>query len=378
MDNSATTSVAPEVKKAMLPYLDKCYGNPSSLHRKGVEAEKAVKNGRRVLSRILGIEESEIIFTSGATESDNLAIKGIARAYKRRGRHILTTAVEHEAVLEACKALEREDFKITKLNPDKNGRVSAAKVTQSLRKDTILLALMHVNNELGTITLINEIAEAVKQKKPDILVFSDGAQAFGKLAIDMENIDLYAISGHKIHAPKGIGALVIRKGIRLEPLLHGGGQERALRAGTENVPGIVGLARAARLAYKDLKQHTRHIKMLKKRFLAGIGQLSDIHLNSPSDCLETIVNIAFEGIPAEVLLHALEEHNIYVSTGSACSTKHKRHSHVLEALGLPEEVKRSSLRFGFSRYNHIKEIDYTIEVLKKLIPSLRSVIRRSF
>ncbi|MBI2876237.1 MAG: cysteine desulfurase [Candidatus Tectomicrobia bacterium] len=375
LDNNATTPIAPEVREALLPFLDERYGNPSSLHRKGVEAERALKESRHKMAALLNVRDQEIIFTSGATESDNLALKGVARAYQRQGKHLVTTAAEHEAVLESCKALEEEGFEVTRLTPDGYGRVGVEQVISALRDDTVLVAVMHVNNELGTIYPIAEMARAVKRRNPKTLVFSDGAQAFGKLPVSLQQVDLYAISGHKIHAPKGVGALWVRNGVRLRPLLSGGGQERNLRPGTENVAGAVALAAAATLAYANLEGHRDHLRALKRRFLEGMAGLEPVRINSPEDGLETTANVAFPGVPAEVLLHALEARGVYVSTGSACSTRHKRHSHVLHALGLPEAVMNASLRFSFSRYNTLGGIDYALAVMHQVVPELRATVR---
>ena len=366
-DNNATTAIAPEVFKAMEPYFMLQYGNPSSLHKFGIEAERAVKQSRRAIARLLGVDEQEIVFTSGATESINLAIQGTAWARKRLGNHIITTEVEHEAVLNTVKALEEKGFEVTYVTPDQYGRVKVEDVLSAVREDTILASIIHVNNELGTINPIHDIA---KQLNPQILFFSDGAQAFGKIRTSLEHIDLYSISGHKIHGPKGVGALYIRQGVNIHPLVHGGKQEFGLRSGTENVPGIVGFAKAAELGFAEDREHVRH---LKKRFLEGMQGIDECTLNSPKDAIESTINVAFPGIPAEILLHALEEKGIFVSTGSACSSKNKRVSHVLK--GLAQEIAESSIRISFSRYNTLEEIVHTVFILKSLVVELRETIK---
>lgn len=371
LDNTSTTKILPEVKLAMLPYFDALYGNPSSWHKIGRDAEKALRTSREKIAELIGCEEKEIVFTSGATEAINLAILGAARAAKHRGRHIVTSMVEHDAVLEPCRKLKEKGFEITYLKPDEYGRIKNEQVTRAIRKDTILIALMHAQNELGTIYPIEEIAAETKRVRPDILFFSDGAQAFGKISVNLENIDLYAISAHKIHGPKGVGALFVRDDVRLEPILYGGGQEQGLRPGTENIPAVVGFAKAAEISYKNLKKNHAHIEKLRAAFIKEIKQVENIRINSPQDAIETIVNIAFFGVPAEELLSALEKKGIYASAGSACSMSHGRRSHVLAALPVDGRVSLSSLRFGFSRLNTPTEISYAVKTIQRIISKLR-------
>jgi cysteine desulfurase len=365
LDNNATTPVAPEVVEAMAPYWSERFGNPSSVHRKGVEAERAVRAARATIARVLGVKESEVVFTSGGTEGDNLALKGVARALRRRGTHILTTAIEHPAVLESCRDLEAEGFRVTYLDVDARGLVTPEMVEAALTPETILVSIMHVNNELGTILPIAEIAERVKRRNPEIVVHSDGVQAVGKVPVNLRGVDLYTISGHKIHAPKGTGALIVREGVKLQPLLSGGGQERGLRSGTENVAGIVGLARALELMVENLEEKLAHFHRLRERFLAGVRHIPGARINSPEPSVPTTVNVSFPGIPAEVLLHALEEEGVFVSTGAACSSRKNRRSHVLEAMRLPPDIIASSLRFSFSRYTTVEDIDWAIEALHR-------------
>lgn len=376
LDNNATTPVAPEVFEAIRPYFCQRYGNPSSLHRKGIEAERAVRASRSTLARLFGVPEAAVIFTSGGTEGDNLAIKGTARALRRRGTHIITTQVEHPAVLESCRELESDGFRVTYLPLNGEGRVEPADVLAALSDETILVSIMHVNNELGTIFPVEEIAARLKRQRPEIVFHSDGVQAVGKLKIRLDHIDLYTISGHKIHAPKGIGALLVRGDTSLRPLLTGGGQERGLRSGTENVPGIVGLARAVELMYENFEALQAHFARLRDRFLAGLSEIPGVRVNSPAHSVPTTVNVSFSGIPAEVMLHALEAEGIYVSTGAACSSRKGRRSHVLEAAHLPPEVIDSSLRFSFSRYTTVEDIEMALQVIRRVVPLFAGVARR--
>ncbi|GBC77610.1 Cysteine desulfurase IscS [bacterium HR08] len=378
LDNNATTPVAPEVVEAMAPYWREHFGNPSSLHRKGVEAERAVRVSRATIARLLGVKESEVIFTSGGTEGDNLAIKGAARALRRRGNHIVTTKIEHPAVLESCRDLEAEGFRVTYLDVSPEGWVTPEAVEAALTPETILVSVMHVNNELGTILPIAEIAERVKRRNPEIVVHSDGVQAVGKTRVDLRGVDLYTISGHKIHAPKGTGALIVREGIRLVPLFSGGGQERGLRSGTENVAGIVGLARALELMCENLEENLVRFRTLRERFLEGVRRLPGARINSPERSVPTTVNVSFPGVPAEVLLHALEEEGVFASTGAACASRKRRRSHVLEAVRLPPEIIDSSLRFSFSRYTTVDDIEWAVRALHRAWERLavRSPARR--
>ncbi|MBI4118524.1 MAG: cysteine desulfurase [Parcubacteria group bacterium] len=371
LDNNATTPLAPEVLVAMEPYWSEKFGNPGSMHMKGREAREAVEKSRDILARYLG-NEGGIIFTSGATESVNFALKGALRRAKAVGRtHVVTSLVEHDAVLETLSALGDEGFETTYLTPDEYGRITPAAVRDALRDNTALVAIMHVNNELGTIYPVNEIASEVKKRDPEIVMFCDGVQAFGKLPVDLTGIDLYAFSAHKLHGPKGVGALFIRKGIKLQTLINGGGQEFSLRSGTENVPGIVGLGKAVELAYATHEETVRHVRPLREQFLAGLRAMNNVRINSPEDALYTTLNAAFLGIPAKTLLEALEKEVIYASIGPACAAGKVIQSHVLEALPVSEEIKRSSMRFGFSKYNTLEEVDYVLGVLNKVVPELR-------
>ena len=378
LDNNATTPVAPEVIEAMRPFFDERFGNPSSLHRKGVEAERAVTDARHTLADMLGVSEREVIFTSGATEAVNMAIRGLAERNPRMGRHIVTTAVEHDCVLSSCQALEEKGYEVSYLKTDEYGAVTPEAVVDAIRDDTVLVAVMHVNNELGTINPVEEIARAVKgtQKQPYMIV--DGVQAFGKLIVDLSHIDGYAVSAHKIHGPKGVGALVLKEAAqqRTLPLIVGGGQEFGMRSGTQNVPAIVGFAKAAERAHSGRGEHREHMDMLRNMLRNYVEEVADVVINSPNDALATTFNVAFLGVPAETLLHALEENGIYVSTGSACSSNNQIKSHVLEHVSGRQEVIDSSIRFGLSRMNTREEIERVGEVLKEKVEELRRTLPR--
>jgi cysteine desulfurase len=303
----------------------------------------------------------------------------VARALKREGNHIITTKVEHPAVLESCRDLESDGYIVTYLDVDGQGKLDVNAALQAITDQTILVSIMHVNNEAGTVYPIEEIARKVKQANPRIVFHSDGVQAIGKLRINLSDIDLYSISGHKFHAPKGVGALVVREGVRLKSLLTGGGHERGLRSGTENVPGIVGLAKAIELAYSDFEKKQEYFKALKERFVTGLQQIPGTRINSPSDGVPTTVSVGFAGAPAEVLLNALGDQGICVSAGSACSSRdpHGRRSHVLQAMGLEPRLIDSTLRFSFSRFTTLEEIDEALRVLREVIPMLQAVARRA-
>ncbi len=376
LDNNATTPIDPLVLEEMMPYFTKHFGNPSSLHRLGLEADRAIKQSRERIADKLNVKPNEIVFTSGATESINWALRAGARINRRKGKHIITTAIEHAAVLVTCNVLKEEGYEITYLKPDNQGNILVEQVLEALRSDTILVAIMQVHNELGTIYPIEELSKKIKEKDSSLLFFVDGAQGFGKVTIDLQFIDLYAMSGQKIHGPKGAGALYIKSGIHMQPLISGGGQENKLRSGTENVPAIVGFGKAAELAYKNLQEKKEHLKKLSQRLRRGIETIADTHINSPLDGIETTISAAFLAIPAEVLLHQLEEKNIFVSTGASCKSHKKNISHVFEALPVSDAIKKSSIRFGLSHLTTEEEMEKTIAVLQRIVPELRAIIPR--
>ncbi len=377
LDNSATTKPYREVNQAYLDMSEICYANPSSLHTFGMRAEKEVKNARSVLAEILSVQKKEIYFTSGGTESNNIAILGYARANKRRGTHIITTKVEHPAVGEAVKQLESEGFEVTYLDVDENGRIRAEDFDAALRTDTILAAIMFVNNEVGAIMPIEKLKPLMKKKSPNAALFVDAVQAFGKMQIKPEKlgIDMMSISGHKIHGPKGIGALYVRDKTLIKPIVYGGHQQNNLRSGTENTPAIAGLAAAAQLAFKDVKKQAK-IKALRDMLKAGVlTQIDNVVINSDDLCLENILNISFLGVRSEILLHALESNNIYVSAGSACASNAPKPSPTLTAMGKNTKEIDSALRFSFSEFNTAMEIQEVIRVLVKEVAEIRKYVR---
>lgn len=373
-DNSATTVLHPEVIRVMTDVLIKYYGNPSSLHRLGVEAEKLLRRSREIVAEALKVVPQEIYFTSGGTEGDNLAIKGVAIEYRNRGKHIITTKIEHPAVKESCRQLEELGFSITYLEVDKYGFVNPQDIKKNIRTDTILVSIMHVNNEVGSIQPLEEIGQILKEF-PKIFFHVDGVQGYGKVPLDLKkwHIDLYTISSHKIHGPKGIGALYVRKGINLFPLLAGGGQEAGIRSGTENIPGIVGFAKACQISgdnftnnFNKVEEVKRYlVKLLKNRFFSVV-------INGPLEkgASPYILNISIPGLKGEVLLHALEKEEIFVSTGSACSSKKDILSPVLRAMGINEEVMRGSIRLSFSHNLTKNDAEQFVNSLEKISKNL--------
>ncbi len=380
LDNSATTPVFPEVKAAMARMFDEEYGNPSSMHLKGVEAEECVDRAKKQIAATLSAKEKEILFTSGGTEGNNLAIIGAARAKERQGRHIITTGIEHASVHNVMKHLESYGYDVTWLPVDAQGLVDPRDVLDALRPDTVLVSVMMVNNEIGTREPVEEIGKGLKDLRPDVLFHVDAIQAYGKVRIRPERagIDLLSASGHKIHGPKGVGFLYIRDKVRIAPILFGGGQQGGLRSGTLNTPGIVGLGLAAELVCRDMDAHAALLYGLKERLAEGLRGLEGVTLNGQPgrEGAPHIVSASFEGVRAEVLLHALEERGIYVSAGSACGSSHPEDNRTLYAIGLRGERLISTLRFSLGIYNTEEEIDRTVAVLGELLPQLRRFIRR--
>jgi cysteine desulfurase len=364
LDNGATTKVAKEVVEAMNEFNSEKYGNASSLHSFGNEASEALSEARKKIAEFLGCSGEEIIFTSGGSESDNLAIKGVA--YLKKEGHIITSKIEHPAVLETCKFLEKKGFEVSYLNVDDEGFVSLEELEKEIKKDTILVSIMHANNEIGTIQDIDKIGEVCKKK--GVLFHTDAVQSFGKVDIDLENIDLLSISSHKIHGPKGVGALYIKKGVRLEKQVHGGGHEFNLRAGTENVAGIVGFGKAV-----ELIDNGRMLELRDKLVEKVLDEISDVKLNGSKDRLCNNANFSFKFVEGEALVLRLDSEGIAVSTGSACSTHSLEPSHVLLAIGIKREDSHGSLRLTLSRYTTEKEIDYCVDKLKKIIKELREI-----
>lgn len=379
LDNSATTRPRPEVVEAMLAALTDGFGNPSSAHQLGVAAEKRIQEARAAVARLIGATPAEIRFTSGGTEAINTALFGVARAYGRRGRHIITQTTEHPATLEACKALQAAGFEVSILPVDPTGRVDPDQVAAALRPETILISLMAVNNEIGTIQPVAEVGQLIRGR--ETLLHVDAIQAAGKLPLDVTRLGchLLSLSGHKIHGPKGVGALYIRKGVRLAPLLYGGGQEEGLRSGTENVPGIVGLGVAAELAAAEVATTGPRLQGLKQRLLAGLeaaGLEYSINGPDPEAAAPHIINLSFRGVTrGEVLLHSLEEHGVYVSTGSACHSRHVTLSHVLEALHLPTDRGTGAIRVSLSPLTTATDIDAFVAAAAREVPELQRLMR---
>ena len=376
LDNAATTAVKPEVLEKMLPYFSEIYGNPSSLHFFGREAHKAIDTARTQVAKALGAKPAEIIFTGGGSESDNMVLRGIAHAYQKKGKHIITSAVEHHAVLHTLEAMEREGIaEVTYLPVDADGKVSVSDVEAAIRPDTILVSIMFANNEVGTIMPIPEIGAVCRAH--DVLFHTDAVQAVGHLPIDVQamQIDMLSLSAHKFHGPKGIGALYVRKGVRLPALILGGGQERRKRAGTENVPGIVGLGCAIENAVLHMEENAAHMQKLRDKLIAGIPTaIPDVKLNGhPVDRLPNNVNFSIRYIEGESMLLMLDINGIAASSGSACTSGSLDPSHVLLAMGLPHEVAHGSLRLTLSEYTTEQEIDYTLELLPKIVERLRAM-----
>ncbi|ACL69644.1 cysteine desulfurase NifS [Halothermothrix orenii] len=378
LDNAATTPVAPEVIKVMEPYFNIYYGNPSSVHTPGQDAARAVSEAREKVAELIGArDEREIIFTSGGTEADNLAIKGVAMSLQDRGKHIITSSVEHHAVLHTCEYLEKYlGFDVTYLPVDEKGFVDPSKVEEAIREDTILISIMLANNEIGTIQPVKEIAKIANEH--DIYFHTDAVQAIGQIPVDVEKlgVDLLSLSGHKFNGPKGVGALYIRKGVKLAPQMSGGAQERRRRAGTENVPGIVGLGKAAEMAAHNLEEKRLKLKKLRDKLINGIeNEIDEVYLNGPrgEDRLPNNVNFCFRYIEGESILLNLDMMGIAGSSGSACTSGSLDPSHVLLAIGRPHEIAHGSLRLTLGYNNTEEEVDYVLEVLPGIIKKLRAM-----
>lgn len=380
LDNAATTKPLECVVEAMQKVLLEDYGNPSSMHRMGFCAEQHVKEARRIIAKSLHAEEKEIIFTSGGTESNNMALIGGALANQRAGKHIITTQMEHAAVYNPLIFLEEMGFEVTYLPVDSMGHVSPEVLREAVREDTILVSIMYVNNEVGAVNDIAGLSWVAKEKNPGLLFHVDAIQAYGKYKIHpvKEGIDLLSVSGHKIHGPKGTGFLYLRDKVKIKPIIYGGEQQGGFRSGTENVPGIVGLGVAAGEAYKQHGEKRKKLFSLKKRLMDGLSVMEGVFINAVSEeqlQAPHILSVSFPGIRSEVLLHSLEEKGIYVSAGSACSSNHPGISGTLKAIGLSEESLTSTIRFSFSVYNTEEEIDETIQAVQELLPVLRRYTR---
>ena len=374
MDNSATTPVRKEVVEEMIPYLTKNFGNPSSIYDLGKTSKHAVEKARKRVAYAIGAEENEIYFTSGGTESDNWAIKGIAFANRNKGKHIITSSIEHHAVLHACKWLEGQGFEVTYLPVDKYGMVSPEDLKNVIRDDTILISIMLANNEIGTIQPVDEIGKIARENR--IYFHTDAVQAIGHVPIDVQkmNIDLLSLSGHKFQGPKGCGALYIRKGTKIETLLHGGAQERKRRAGTENVPAIAGLGKAIELAVGEIGESDKTLLEMRERLIKDLLKIPKTHLNGhPIKRLANNVNVTFEYIEGESLLLLLNARGIFASTGSACNSSSLEPSHVLTACGVPHEIVHGSLRLSLGKMNTQEDVNRVLEVLPGIVQKLRNM-----
>ena len=376
-DNGATTRVFPEVREIMSEVLDIEYGNPSSMHIKGFQAEKYVNQAKEEIARSLKVDPKEIYFTSGGTEANNLALIGTAMAHKRTKKHIITSCIEHASVYNPLAYLEEEGFEVTYLPVDEHGIVNLDKLKEALRPDTFLVSIMCVNNEIGAVEPIEEIGKLVKSYDSSILFHTDCIQAYGKMKCFPKKwkADMMSVSGHKIHGPKGIGFIYIKEGTKIKPIIWGGNQQKGMRSGTENVPGIAGLGKAAELIYVDHKQKVDHIRSVKEHFISRVmEEIPNVKDNSGQ--APHIASITFLGVRSEVLLHALEEKGIYVSAGSACSSNKPEVSGTLRGIGMDKAHYESTLRFSFSVYNTVEEADVCVECLKELLPVLRRFTRR--
>lgn len=380
LDNSATTKCLPSVAQLMTKIMCEDYGNPSSMHRKGVESEKYVRYAREIIAKCLKVQEKEILFTSGGTESDNIALIGTALANCRTGKHIITTQIEHPAVLQTCAYLEEQGFTVTYLPVDKNGVISLDDLQKAMTSQTILVSIMHTNNEIGSLQPIAQAGELIKRINPYTVFHVDAVQGFGKFKIFPKkmNIDLLSVSAHKIHGPKGVGFLYINEKVKVRPIVFGGGQQKGMRSGTENVPGIAGMALAVEECYHDFEQKMAYLYELKDRFIQGVLQLEGIKINGLTGCDSAphVVSVSIAGVRSEVILHALEDKGIYVSAGSACASNKPAVSSTLKAIGVEKQYLDSTIRFSFSVYNTAEEIDYTLQQLYAIIPMLRRYTRR--
>lgn len=387
LDNAATTKVYPSVCEKMVEVMSKDYGNPSSLHMKGFAAEQYVKEARKTIASVMKVDEKEIVFTSGGTESNNMAIIGAAMANKRRGKHLITTSIEHASVYNPFIWLEGQGFEVTYLPVDNHGIVSTEALEGALRDDTILVSVMAVNNEIGTIQPLDEIGAVIKKKSPEILFHVDAIQGFGKIEIypSKLRIDLMSVSGHKLHGPKGIGFLYIKNKVKVQPLILGGGQQKDMRSGTENVPGIAGLGEAVCRVFENFKDKQRNLYTLREQFVSRLEQMDGVKINGFAHQVSDVnlhqgpaphvVSASFEDIRAEVLLHALEERGIYVSSGSACSSNHPAISGTLKAIGVERKYLDATIRFSLCYDTTEEELNTCCEVLEALLPMLRRFTR---
>lgn len=381
LDNAATTRVFPEVREMMVHVMEEDFGNPSSKHTKGITAENYIKEAKETICTQLKCKPKEIIFTSGGTESNNMAFIGTAIANRRAGKHVITTRIEHASVHEPMAYLEEMGYDVTYLPVDSTGRVSVEELENAIRKDTFLISIMYVNNEVGSVQPIEQIGQMLKKKHPQILFHVDAIQAFGKYKIVPKKlgVDMMSVSGHKIHGPKGSGFLYVNEKVKIRPILFGGGQQDGMRSGTENVPAIAGLGVAVKEIYTGHSEKRAKLYELKKRLIAGLQDVDGVTINALIDPIEEtaphIVSVSFANTRSEVMLHALAQKGVFVSSGSACSSNHPELSGTLQAIGVKSELLDSTLRFSFSVMTTSEEIDYAIEVVKEVLPVLRKFTR---
>lgn len=379
-DNSATTVVTESVKNIVVKTMTEDFGNPSSMHMVGVNAEKYIKESQENIAKILKVDPKEIYFTSGGTESNNMAIIGSVMANKRKGNKIITTAIEHSSVAGPMKYLEQQGFNVVYLPVDCFGKASVEALKKEMDEETILVSVMYVNNEVGAIQPVSEIGHYIKTINPQVVYHVDAIQAFGKMDIKpkKDQIDLVTVSGHKIHGPKGSGFIYIKKNTKINPIIFGGGQQMGVRSGTENVPGIAGIGQAAKDCYEHLSANVKKLTKLKDYLIEQLEKIEDVTINSRkgADGAPHIVSASFKGVRSEVLLHALEDKGIYISAGSACSSNRPSVSATLKAMGIDKELLESTVRFSFCEFNTVEEVDYAVEQLKELLPMLRKYVRR--
>lgn len=380
LDNAATTKCSKRAAELMMRLLTEEYGNPSSLHTMGINAEHYIKEARKKIAKTLKAEEKEIVFTSGGTEANNLAVFGSAKANKRAGNHIITTAVEHASIGQPMQRLEELGYKVTYLPVDKCGVLDLDALEEALDEETILVSIMQVNNEIGSIQPIAEAAKLIRKKAGHALIHTDAIQSYGKMAVHPRSldVDLLSVSGHKIHGPKGSGFLYIKDKTKIKPILFGGGQQKGMRSGTENVPAIAGLGEAAAEIYENLAANTKHMYALRRYFIEEAEKIEGVTINGAAepDSAPHIVSMSAEGVRSEVLLHALEERGVYVSAGSACSSNKPSVSRTLKAIGLKENLLDAAVRFSFCGNTTKEEVAYAISCLKEIIPFLRKFTRR--
>ena len=374
-DNSATTKVLDSVKDIVVKTMTEDYGNPAAKHRKGMEAEQYIRDARKIIADTMKVQEKEILFTSGGSESNNMALFGAAWANQRAGKHIISTSIEHPSVYNPLWVLEELGFEVTILPVDHDGHISLKELEEAIRPDTILVSTMYVNNEVGAVEPVEEISMIIKAKNPSTLYHVDAIQAYGKYVIrpKKQGIDLLSVSSHKIHGPKGVGFLYIRNGVKIKPLIYGGGQQAGMRSGTENVPGVAGFGAAAKEMYTNHAEKVQKLIELKDYMTDRLGEIEGTVINSKKGeaSAPQIVSVSFEGVRSEVLLHALEDKGVYVSSGSACSSNHPGISGTLKGIGVAQKLLDSTIRMSFGMFNTKEEVDYTIDVLKELVPVLR-------